>query len=109
MGLTGEHRAALDIRGVRKDFAVLGGRVTALQDINLTVRQGEFISIIGSSGCGKSTLLRIIAGLETDYRGDAEFEGTRINGIPAPAFRWHGPESVHCPRPGKPAPGPLVG
>ena len=80
MGLTGGHRAALDIRGLRKDFAVHSGRLTALQDINLTVRQGEFISIIGSSGCGKSTLLRIIAGLETDYQGDAEFEGERING-----------------------------
>ena len=80
MGLTGEHRPALAIRGLRKDFAVNDGRVTALQDINLTVHQGEFISIIGSSGCGKSTLLRIIAGLETDYQGDAEFEGARING-----------------------------
>ncbi|MGD0586610.1 MAG: ABC transporter ATP-binding protein [Oryzomonas sp.] len=80
MGLAGEHRASLDIRGLHKDFTVHGGRVTALQDINLTVHQGEFISIIGSSGCGKSTLLRIIAGLETDYQGDAKFEGARING-----------------------------
>jgi sulfonate transport system ATP-binding protein len=80
MGFAGEQHASLDIRGLRKDFAVHGGKVSALQDINLTVRQGEFISIIGSSGCGKSTLLRIIAGLETDYQGDAEFEGERIDG-----------------------------
>ena len=54
MGLAGEHRAALDIRGLRKDFAVNDGRVTALQDINLTVHQGEFISIIGSSGAARA-------------------------------------------------------
>ncbi len=72
--------ASLDIKGLYKDFAVNGATVTALEDINLKVRQGEFVSIIGSSGCGKSTLLRIIAGLETDYVGSAEFNGARIDG-----------------------------
>ena len=71
---------ALDIRGLTKTFSVNGSTVTALQDISLAVRHGEFVSIIGSSGCGKSTLLRIIAGLETDYQGTADFEGTAING-----------------------------
>jgi sulfonate transport system ATP-binding protein len=71
-------RAALDLRGLTKTFSVNGSTVTALQDISLTVRQGEFVSIIGSSGCGKSTLLRIIAGLETDYEGSAEFDGAPI-------------------------------
>lgn len=47
-----------------------GGEVIALQNINLDIKRGEFISIIGSSGCGKSTLLRIIAGLETEYEGN---------------------------------------
>lgn len=47
-----------------------GGEVVALQNINLDIKRGEFISIIGSSGCGKSTLLRIIAGLETEYEGN---------------------------------------
>ncbi|HEY3307933.1 MAG TPA: ABC transporter ATP-binding protein [Desulfuromonadaceae bacterium] len=70
----------LDIRNLTKTFNVNGGQVTALQDISLSVKQGEFVSIIGSSGCGKSTLLRIIAGLETDYQGSAEFEGSAING-----------------------------
>lgn len=70
----------LSIQGLRKKFAVNNGTVTALQNINLSVHQGEFVSIIGSSGCGKSTLLRIIAGLETDYEGTAEFNGTRIAG-----------------------------
>ena len=73
-------RPAFDIQGLTKTFSVNGGSVTALQNICLTVRQGEFISIIGSSGCGKSTLLRIIAGLETIYEGSAEFEGAPIRG-----------------------------
>jgi sulfonate transport system ATP-binding protein len=79
-GETDMSRAAVDIRGLTKTFSVNGATVTALQDISLTVRQGEFVSIIGSSGCGKSTLLRIIAGLETDYEGSADFEGTPILG-----------------------------
>ena len=73
-------RAALDIQGLTKTFSVYGSRVTALQDISLTVRQGEFVSIIGSSGCGKSTLLRIIAGLEIEYQGSAQFRGAQIRG-----------------------------
>jgi len=73
-------RAALDIQGLTKTFSVNGSTVTALQDISLTVRQGEFVSIIGSSGCGKSTLLRIIAGLETEYQGSAQFGGAPIRG-----------------------------
>lgn len=72
--------STLEIRGLRKNFTVNDTPVTALDDINLAVRQGEFISIIGSSGCGKSTLLRIIAGLETEYSGNAEFNGERIAG-----------------------------
>ena len=72
--------SALDIRNLTKTFQVNGNRITALQDISLSVRQGEFVSIIGSSGCGKSTLLRIIAGLETGYDGVAEFEGRQISG-----------------------------
>jgi len=72
--------AALAVRVSRKDFTVNDDRVTALKDIELDVRPGEFISIIGSSGCGKSTLLRILAGLETDYQGSAECEGQRICG-----------------------------
>ena len=43
--------------------------IIALKNINLNIKRGEFVSIIGSSGCGKSTLLRIIAGLETEYDG----------------------------------------
>ena len=49
--------------------------VTALQDIDLRVDQGEFISLIGPSGCGKSTLLRVIADLTHPTRGDIDGAG----------------------------------
>ncbi|AGC68960.1 putative nitrate/sulfonate/bicarbonate ABC transporter ATP-binding protein [Thermoclostridium stercorarium subsp. stercorarium DSM 8532] len=54
--------------------------VEALQDINLSVRRGEFLSIIGSSGCGKTTLLRLIAGLEKPETGQLTLNGQPITG-----------------------------
>src|SRR5215203_4352681 len=52
-----------------------GSTVNALQDINLDVQQGEFISLIGPSGCGKSTLLRIIADLVSSSSGVVQVNG----------------------------------
>src|SRR6201987_5533504 len=60
------------IKGVSKEFK--GGTV-ALQDIDLTIEQGEFVSLIGPSGCGKSTLLRIIGDLIEPSRGAIEVNG----------------------------------
>jgi nitrate/nitrite transport system ATP-binding protein len=56
------------------------GPVMALKDINLTIRSGEFINLIGHSGCGKSTLLNIIAGLAKVSRGTARCAGREISG-----------------------------
>jgi NitT/TauT family transport system ATP-binding protein len=74
----------IEIKGVHKQFELQGQRIEALRDVNLTVRKGEFICLIGASGCGKSTLLRIIAGFEQASRGDALMWGLPING-PAPS------------------------
>ena len=65
---------------VEKIFETKRGRYTALKDINLSVRQGEFVSIIGHSGCGKSTLLNLIAGLELVTRGALFCAGREIAG-----------------------------
>lgn len=71
---------SLSISGLSKDFAIDGRSLPVLQGIELAVRPGEFVSIVGPSGCGKSTLLRLIAGLDTDYRGDIRLDGRRITG-----------------------------
>lgn len=55
-----------------------GHHVEALQNIKLTIREGEFITIIGPSGCGKSTLLKIIAGLDTEHDGKILLEQKQV-------------------------------
>lgn len=52
----------------------------ALNNINLTVRQGEFVSVVGPSGCGKSTLLRLIAGLIFPTTGEIKLDKERVEG-----------------------------
>ncbi len=69
----------LTVTDLHKRFVIHGQEVPVLHDINLKVRQGEFICIVGSSGCGKSTLLRIIAGLDNDYEGTVTLGNTRIS------------------------------
>jgi NitT/TauT family transport system ATP-binding protein len=66
---------AVSIRGVSKRFK---GGTTALEDIDLEIEPGEFISLIGPSGCGKSTLLRIVGDLIEPSGGDVQ-----VNGKPA--------------------------
>jgi NitT/TauT family transport system ATP-binding protein len=58
-----------------KDFRAFGATTAALSDITLSVRKGEFVSIIGPSGCGKSTLLRIAADLTPPTAGSARING----------------------------------
>ncbi|WP_332776412.1 ABC transporter ATP-binding protein [Polaromonas sp.] len=59
----------IEIQGVEQTFKTRKGPFRALQDINLTVAKGEFVTLIGHSGCGKSTLLNLIAGLTTPSQG----------------------------------------
>lgn len=54
-----------------------------LKDLNLYIRDGEFITLLGPSGCGKTTTLRIIAGFLEPDAGEVIFEGKVINGVPA--------------------------
>ncbi len=72
---SGTAAPAIDVRGVSKVFDGASGQVIALDDVSLTVPQGQFMSIVGRSGCGKSTLLRIIAGLIAPSSGDISVMG----------------------------------
>lgn len=74
------HAGTLRIQQVRKQYEVKGEMLPVLDGIDIDIRPGEFISIVGSSGCGKSTLLRLIIGLEDDYQGDILLDGARIRG-----------------------------
>lgn len=71
----------LSVRNITKIYQAENGETKALDNINLDVRRGEFVSIIGPSGCGKSTLLSIIAGLEEKSLGEIYLEGKQIDGI----------------------------
>ncbi len=71
----------LEVKNVSKKYQNKEGEILALQNINLRVNRGEFVSIIGPSGCGKSTLLSIIAGLEEKTEGKIYIEGEETTGI----------------------------
>ncbi|MCA1032665.1 ABC transporter ATP-binding protein [Bacillus timonensis] len=72
----------MDVQNVTKIFRDnrRGNDVTAITDISVHLKRGEFVSILGPSGCGKSTLLDIIAGLEIPTDGQVFYEGNVITG-----------------------------
>ena len=69
----------IKLTDVKKSF----GAVDVLKDIDLHIRDGEFVVFVGPSGCGKSTLLRTIAGLEKVTGGEIEIDGKRVNDVTA--------------------------
>jgi len=68
-------QAVIDARDLSLTFTTADGPVYALQGINLTVNDGDFVSFIGPSGCGKTTLLRVIADLEQATAGTISVNG----------------------------------
>ena len=71
-------KSHLELTQVGIDFPTPKGPFTALQDVNLNVNQGEFISLIGHSGCGKSTVLNIVAGLHQATSGGVILDGKEV-------------------------------
>jgi ABC-type taurine transport system ATPase subunit len=70
-------KIAVECQGVSKEFSGQHG-VRALNDIDLTLGEGEFAAVLGPSGCGKSTLLNIIAGFEQASSGTVSFYGSPV-------------------------------
>lgn len=60
----------LKVTAVEKKYNTLQGEITAIKDISFSLKEGTFLSIVGSSGCGKSTLLNIISGLDNPTNGE---------------------------------------
>lgn len=71
--------ASLLLKGVSKRF----GETQVLQSLDLQIKPGEFIAVVGRSGCGKSTLLRLIAGLDRPNEGSIALNGKIVSGIQA--------------------------
>ena len=68
----------IELRDISKRF----GEYQALHKTNLTIRNGEFITLLGPSGCGKTTILRLISGLETPDTGRIYINGRDVTDLP---------------------------
>ena len=71
--------ASITLSSVTKNF----GAISVLNETNLEIKDGEFLTLVGPSGCGKSTTLRIIAGLEAQTNGDVRIGGKSVNKLRA--------------------------
>ncbi len=75
-------KSLIEVKEIYKDFEVKGHEnTTILADINLQVKEGDFLAILGPSGSGKSTLLRIIAGLIPASKGKVIYRGNAVQGV----------------------------
>ncbi|MBI2935528.1 MAG: ATP-binding cassette domain-containing protein, partial [Chloroflexi bacterium] len=68
-GPVAQGRGVIELRHISKSFTLRGRSLPILEDVSLTVNEGEFVSLVGPSGCGKSTLLSIISGLDRPTQG----------------------------------------
>jgi len=73
-----EAQPLLEMQGVTKHFLTKRHNTTALDQITLSVKKGEFVCVVGPSGCGKSTLLNVVAGLERPDEGQTLFAGRPV-------------------------------
>ncbi len=78
----GQFLPAIELRNVTKDFRTpAGGVYTALRDLSLSIRPGEFVAVVGPTGSGKSTTLGLISGLDRPTRGEVLVMGQPVQGV----------------------------
>src|SRR5438034_5237413 len=77
-----ERRARIVIRRLAKTFREGGREVAAVQDVDVDVRDQEFVAIVGPSGCGKSTILNMIGALVTPTAGSITIDGAPVARTP---------------------------
>lgn len=73
-------KSVVELQNIGMKYQSLNGEINALENINLNVSEGEFISIVGPSGCGKSTLLSIVSGLLPPSSGSVFLDGEKVTG-----------------------------
>ncbi len=71
----------INLQNVSKTYQTPGGSVAALRQVNLDLKGGELVGIVGRSGSGKSTLLNLIAGIDTPSEGNISVAGTNLHGL----------------------------
>lgn len=80
--MTPQNAPYLELSGITKTFGSGVDATQAIEGVDLSVREGEFLAIVGPSGCGKSTLLQIAAGLARASSGQVRFQGQRVDEPP---------------------------
>lgn len=85
------HDLIIDLQQVTKDYTTPSGAFTALHGIDLRIRQGEFVSVVGKSGSGKTTLLNLLAGIDRPTSGTISVDGTLVNSLSETRLaQWRG-------------------
>jgi ABC-type lipoprotein export system ATPase subunit len=78
-----EREVLIEARGLKREFDE--GRIQALRGADFSIRQGEFVAIVGPSGSGKSTLLQLLGALDRPSEGEVLFRGKSLNSLPDPS------------------------
>ncbi|MEA2761787.1 MAG: putative transport system ATP-binding protein [Gemmatimonadaceae bacterium] len=90
--MTSDKAPIVSLKDVRRDYALGGEWVHALQGVSLDVERGDYVAIVGPSGCGKSTLLNLVGVIDQPTSGTVSIAGNRVDAMSdreATSFRLH--------------------